>query len=342
MKKSLFGVVSAITLMAALTGCTTGTSSVSTSGTSSNGTSETAGNSDSTTSEPTEVKITTCTTSATETKEITVPYKPTRVAILDFAAGDIIDSIGYGSSIVGIADASNVPYLSKYTATEGIYNLGNVKTADMEKVNECDPEIIFIGGRLSASYADFEAIAPTVYLPSTNPGLVESSKANAKIIASIFGMEDEVDSKFSAFDSRISALKTKATGKTALVGMFVGGKYNLLGDTGRCSIISSEIGFTNPYITAASDSGSHGDTTNFEYIKETNPDYIFVMNRDAVTGGSSDTTPEQLFQNELIAEVTAVKDDHVVVLEHSPVWYTGEGGINSLDIMLSDLESTID
>ena len=39
-------------------------------------------------------------------------------------------------------------------------NLGTVKTADLEKVAACEPDIIFIGGRLSYVYDDLSAIAP--------------------------------------------------------------------------------------------------------------------------------------------------------------------------------------
>lgn len=66
---------------------------------------------------------------------------------------------------------------------------------------ECEPDIIFIGGRLSKSYDALSEIAPVVYLATdTNEGLVNSVSKNAKTIASIFGMEDKVDSLMSDFE----------------------------------------------------------------------------------------------------------------------------------------------
>ena len=32
---------------------------------------------------------------------------------------------------------------------------------------------------------------------------------------------------------------------------------------------------------------------------------------------------------------------NIVYLEHPNVWYTAEGGINALDVMLQDLESAL-
>lgn len=56
-----------------------------------------------------------------------------------------------------------------------IKNLGTIKEADLEAVMECEPDIIFIGGRLSKSYDALSEIAPVVYLATdTNEGLVNS------------------------------------------------------------------------------------------------------------------------------------------------------------------------
>lgn len=37
--------------------------------------------------------------------------------------------------------------------------------------------------------------------------------------------------------------------------------------------------------------------------------------------------------------VGVYKNGNIVYLEHTAVWYTAEGGITALDVMLSDLEN---
>ncbi len=65
---------------------------------------------------------------------------------------------------------------------------------------ECEPDVIFIGGRLSASYDALNEIAPVIYLSTdTQIGLVESVTKNAASIASLFGMESEVEKKTADF-----------------------------------------------------------------------------------------------------------------------------------------------
>lgn len=304
-----------------------------------------------------------------EAVEITVPYNPQRIAILDLAALDIIDNLGLGDRVVGTANTS-IDYLSAYAENKDIKNLGTIKEADMEAVMECEPDVIFIGGRLSASYDALSEIAPVIYLSTdTQIGLVESVTKNATTIASLFGMESEIEKKTSDFAKRIEALQAVAEGKTALVGMTTSGSFNLLGNDGRCSIIGVEIGFNNLTASNSKDTqtengynkggngqksegkndnnksgnaGSpHGNESSFETVVAKNPDYIFVMDRDRAIGTNGAKMAQEIVENELVKSTDAYKNGRIVYLEHPAVWYTAEGGISALDVMLQDLESAL-
>lgn len=317
--------------------------------------------------------------------QLTVPYDPQRIAILDFAALDILDNLGLGDRVVGSA-STTLDYLEKYTTADGVEQLGTIKEADLEAVMACEPDIIFIGGRLSKSYDALSEIAPVVYLATdSEAGVVESTGKIATVIASIFGKEDEVQSKLEGFNSRIEELKALSEGKTAIVGMCTSGSFNVLGNDGRCSIIGVECGFDNIGVSvSSSDSGSergnkggenggnsenaegghgdgngegrgqgsegqesqggtatHGNEASFEYIVSLNPDYVFVMDRDAAIGTEGAKLAPEIMENELVMGTDAYKNGNIVYLEHPAVWYTAEGGITALDIMLSDLESAL-
>lgn len=290
---------------------------------------------ESTKEEKTSVTITSLDASKNEI-ELEVPYNPKRIAILDLACLDIIDELGVGDRVVGMASTS-IDYLEKYSNDASIKNLGTIKEADLEAVMECEPDIIFIGGRLSKSYDALSEIAPVVYLATdTNEGLVNSVSKNAKTIASIFGMEDKIDSLMSDFGSRIDAIKKISSGKTALVGMTTSGSFNLLGNDGRCSLIGVEAGFNN--LTAVGSTSTHGNETSFETVVQQNPDYVFVMDRDSAISTAGAKTAKEIVENELVKTTDAYKNNHIIYLEHSNVWYTAEGGIQALDIMLKDLE----
>ena len=207
---------------------------------------------------------------------------------------------------------------------------------------ECEPEVIFIGGRLSSYYDELIKIAP-VYMVYTDSeaGVAASTAMNAKNIASLFGLEDQVDSLLSAYDARIQALQAAAEGQTAIVGMVNAGGFGLLGNDGRCSIIGRELGFENIGVDANVSTSTHGNEASFEFVLNANPDYIFVMDRDAAIGSEGAQLASEVMDNELVNKTAAAQNGHVVVLEHSNVWYTAEGGITALGIMLSDLESAL-
>lgn len=232
------------------------------------------------TSEPETVTITSLDANGEET-QIEVPYRPERAALLDMACLDIIDSLGEGDCVVGSATTS-LDYLQDYVTNENIENLGTIKEADLEAVMACEPDVIFIGGRISSSYDALNEIAPVVYLATdSEKGVVESVRSNAETIAAIFGKEEEVEELMSGFDKRIQTLAEFAENKTAIVGMCTSGGFNILGNDGRCSLIGNEIGFENVGVDSDTTTSTHGNEASFEFVVERNPEYIFVMDRDA-------------------------------------------------------------
>ena len=215
-----------------------------------------------------------------ETVTVEVPYDAQRIAVLDMASLDILDALGVGDRVVGSAKTT-LPYLQDYM-TEDVAQLGTIKEADLEAVMACEPDVIFIGGRLAESYDALSEIAPVIYLSvDTELGVVESVRQNAANVAAIFGLESKVDDLMGGFDSRIAALADAAEGKTAIVGLVTSGGFNILGNDGRCSMVGREIGFENIGIDAEAATSTHGNESSFEFVVEKDPDYMVVLDRDA-------------------------------------------------------------
>ncbi len=339
--KKLLALILALAMLAALAACsnTGGSGSTAPSADSSLQVSASGGEGGAQSDTPTEVTITSLNGSG-ETVELTVPYDPQRVAILDMASLDILDALGVGSRVVGTADTS-LDYLQDYISDD-IANLGTIKEADLEAVMACEPDVIFIGGRLAGSYDALSQIAPVVYLSTdTELGVVESVRKNAATIATMFGLESEVEELMAGFDSRIQALAENAAGHTAIVGLVTSGSFNVLGNDGRCSMIGREIGYENIGVDADIDTSTHGNEASFEFIVEKDPDYIFVLDRDAAIQTEGAQLAQDVLENELVMGTRAYQDGHIVYLAHPAVWYTAEGGITALDLMLQDLESEL-
>ena len=264
---------------------------------------------------------------------------PRRIAILDMASLDILDNLGLGDRVVGSA-STTLDYLQDYVTDESVANLGTIKEADLEAVMACQPDIIFIGGRLSSSYDALSEIAPVVYLSTdTELGVVGSVEKNASVIASIFGLEDQVDSLMADFKDRLQTLADFAKGKTAVIGMCTSGGFNVLGNDGRCSLIGVEAGFEN--LCNDDVTSTHGNESSFELLVSLDPDYIFVMDRDSAIGTEGAQLAKDIMENELVMGTRAWQEGNLVYLEHPAVWYTAEGGITALDVMISDLEGAL-
>ena len=70
----------------------------------------------------------------------------------------------------------------------------------------CEPDVIFIGGRLVSSYDAPSEIAPVVYLATDTELWGRGERAaECHTIASMFGLEDKVDELMADFDARITA-----------------------------------------------------------------------------------------------------------------------------------------
>ena len=274
-----------------------------------------------------------------ETVELEVPFNAERIAVLDMASLDLLDALGMGDRVVGSASTS-LEYLQEYVTNDSVANLGTIKEADLEAVMSSEPDVIFIGGRLAAQYDALSKIAPVVYLATDiEKGVVQSVRDNAMTVASMFGVEDKVESLMAGFDARIQALQEFAKGKNAIIGMCTSGSFNVLGNDGRCSIIGREIGFENIGVNAEIDTSTHGNEASFEFLVEKNPQYIFVMDRDAAINSDGAKLAEEIMDNELVNKTQAAQDGNIVYLAHPSVWYTAEGGITALDLMLQDLET---
>ena len=280
-----------------------------------------------------------------ETVDIEVPFDPQRIAILDMPALDIIDVLGVGDRIVGSAKVT-IEYLTDYNPDDSngeIINLGTVKTADLEKVAACEPDIIFIGGRLASIYNDLEAIAPVVYLTvDYEKGVVESTKSNAQTIAKIFGKEKEVDALFADFQPRIDALNEVLNGKDTVLGMYNSNALGLMGTASQLNIIANELGANNLSDTVGeTEKATHGEEASWETIITLNPEYMFILDRSTATGSADEGVlgAREVIENDLIKELDVYKNGKIVYfIEHANVWYTSTGGVQALDTMLSDLE----
>ncbi len=274
-----------------------------------------------------------------ETVQKEVPLNPQRVATLDYAVMDIMDYLGVGDRIVASCEGT-IEYLSDYwdaMESGSIANLGTLKSYSLEELMYSEPDIIFISGRQSSDYANFEEIAPVVYLSVDGDNYYSDILSNVDTVAKIFGIsESDVDEKLSqsGYEERIAAINETYNGASCLIMMYT---TSPTVTNSNCYLIDHELGFENLYNSyMAGTSETHGSSISWESILELNPDYLFVLNRGYITSG----TGNDAVASDLAAQASTIGyTGKIIVLANPDAWYTASGGIQALGTMISDIET---
>lgn len=268
--------------------------------------------------------------------EVEVPKKPEKVVVLDYGSLDVLEEIGV-DSVVGVPKSGMPEYLSEYK-DDKYTDIGGIKEFNFETINELDPDLIIIEGRQADSLEELQKIAPTVYLGSSGADYLNSVKNNAKVLGQIFDKEKEVEEKLSTIDTRVNEIKDKVTGNklNALAMMVSDGSMSVYGAGSRFNIIYNELGFapTDESIEVS----NHGQSISYEYIAEKNPNYLFVIDKGAVTGRG--TPAKESVENELVKTTDTYKNGNIVYVD-SVAWYVGGAGFKALDKMLDDVENAL-
>ena len=69
-----------------------------------------------------------------------------------------------------------------------------------------------------------------------------------------------------------------------------------------------------------------------------------MLDRSTATEATEEGVPgvREVIENDLIKELDVYKNGNIVYfIEHANVWYTSAGGVQALDVMLSDLEAAL-
>lgn len=270
---------------------------------------------------------------------VEVPFNPARVAVIDAAVLDTLDHWNLTDRIVAMPQTTVIPYLAKYfKKSDAVINIGTLKEVDMEALMASEPDIIFISGRLAKKYRELSRIAPVVYMTTDREsGSFSSFEKNLMTLATIFGQEEKARTDIAGFTGRLEAIRQKASGQTALVGLVTSAHVNLLGNKARCSLISNEFGFQN---IASKANANHGNESSFELLLKLNPDYFFVLDRDSAIARPGARVARDVLNNELVTRMKASRENRIIYLTPS-AWYLAEGGVTAMNIMFTDIERAL-
>lgn len=257
------------------------------------------------------------------------PARAEKIITFDIAALDTFDALGV--DVAGVPEFGMPENLKKY---ESYPKMGSLFEPDYEAVAAAQPDLIIVAGRSSGAYAELSRIAPTIDVSNDWADFEGSIISNAEILGQVAGKSAEIDAMIAEFEQVKAETRAKTAGiGKGLVVMTSGGKVTAYGPGSRFGWIHETAG-VEPAI-ADVEAATHGDAISFEFILETNPDWLFVIDRDAATG-SDGAAARQVLDNELVARTTAWSKNQVVYID--PVRaYVVNGGLPALTALVRQI-----
>ncbi|MBB5073946.1 iron complex transport system substrate-binding protein [Bartonella callosciuri] len=254
-----------------------------------------------------------------------VPASPQKVVVFDLASLDNMNRLGI-KAVAGVPEGKKPTYLQQFDDAQ-YEKIGTLFEPDYEKIAALQPDLIIISSRTQAKYKDLSKIAPTIDLTVGNENSLADIERNVSILGKVFDKEKEAEEEIAKLNESLAKVRENTKGKgMGLVLMTSGGKISAFGPKSRFDILHSSFG-----IAPATDKltvEKHGQLISPEFILETNPDWLLVIDRDAAIGREGQSA-EQLLNNELVQRTTAGKKNQIVYLD-SWSWYLASGGLTGL------------
>ncbi|MCG2621723.1 siderophore ABC transporter substrate-binding protein [Arthrobacter sp. I2-34] len=264
-----------------------------------------------------------------------VPVNPQTVYTFDLGVLDSMEALGLEAD--GVPEAEFPQSLAKYEDAK-YTKIGSMKEPDFEAISAGDPDLIIISGRTAGSYEELSKIAPTVDLSVDTTKPLESFTEQTQNLGRIFDAEDRVNAKLDAIDTQIEDTKAQAAdaGK-GLVIMTSGGEVTAYGSNSRFGLVHDVLGV--PTAAEVKAEGAHGESVSFEYVKETNPDLLFMVDRDTAMGTEA-AAASAVLDNDLVKSTKAARNDKIIALDSSS-WYLVGYGLNNLPKMIDAVATAL-
>lgn len=266
--------------------------------------------------------------------ETRVAVNPQKAVVIDWSTLDTLQQLGVEVQGTPSNDAPDL--LARYQG-EGYIRAGSLFEPDLEVLKNSSPDLIILGRRAQGQYAEVSTFGPTIDLTPDPNDLLGSLERNTRILGEIYGKQAEAEALLARLNASITELRELAAtqGKGLLV-LTTGGRMAAFGAGTRFGMIHDVFGVGQAVDNLQA--GRHGHSVSFEFLLEANPDWLFVMDRDAAIGREG-VAAAQLMDNELVKATPAGSKGQIVYLD--PVsWYLLDN--SGLGVMQASVDQLIE
>lgn len=266
---------------------------------------------------------------------VVVPVNPKNIVSLDNRTFETLSDWGVELAAV---PKDVMPADSPYVVDESVQNIGNHREPNLEIIAAVDPELVIVGQRFANYYEDIKALVPNAAVIDLNfdvseeanaPGenLVSGLKNSTTALGKIFDKNTEAEKLLADFDKAIAEVKSSYNGTDTIMSVVVSGGnigFSAPG-SGRVWGPMYEIFGWLPALEIEKNSSDHqGDDISVEAIAQSNPKWIFVLDRDASVTSTTDAVPAQdvIDNSPALQNITAVTEGKIVYAPNDT--YTNE------------------
>ena len=230
---------------------------------------------------------------------VSVPVNPKNVIALDNRTFDTLSD--WGIELVAVPK-DVMPEASSYVKDEAVGNIGNHREPNLELIAAADPELVIIGQRFASYYEEIKGLVPNAAVidlsfdvsgekNAAGESLVNGLKDSTRALGQIFDKNKEADKLIATFDEAIENAKSAYNGSDTIMSIVVSG-----GEIGFSAPSSGRVwgpmyevfNWKSALEVDGSTSDHKGDDISVEAIANSNPDWIFVLDRDAAVSSGEE------------------------------------------------------
>lgn len=262
----------------------------------------------------------------------TIPKKPEKIVVLDIGALETLHELQVKPA--GIPKKFMPNYLDGLKNDPQVADVGSVIEPDFEAISVLNPDLILISTRQERFYKELSDIAPTIFIGTDNKDYLSSFEHNTLLLGSIVGKENEAKAKLEQLQHQIQQARDKYAKDQhkALFLLFNNGRFSAFGKGSRFGFIYDVLQFKP--VMDLKDESVHGQKLSNELIAQANPDYLFIVDRNAAVLGKVANKAE--IENPLVKQTKAYKNQAIYYLDPN-VWFISGGGLTSVKLMTDDI-----
>ena len=262
---------------------------------------------------------------------------PQRVVALDMNEVDFLDQLGI--PVAGMPKDFIPHFLARYRDAPGVADLGSIVQPNLERVHAARPDLILITSLQANHYQALSEMAATVHFDvdyrDSETRHIEVIRQHLLTLGQIFGKSVLAEQKARALDARVEQARgiTRERPERALVVLHNNGAFSSFGVQSRYGFIFTGLGVKPASPTA--EAGLHGQPVSSEFIQQTNPDIIYVVDRTAVMEHRPAVDIESM-GNPLLRQTNAWKNGRVIVVD-AQAWYVTGASPSALTQIIDDV-----